>query len=180
MPARCLPYLAYIAYHPTTYRQFGIFVLVAIGLCSLERAFAPGRPRSWRLVLVHDAVAEIGAFVADEQRRTGDQLVDVVLALAAERAVERRGEAPCQPQSAPKDLCQYSAQVIELAAECRQLRFNAAEAFVAHQCGGHRCNAPNSRMSNAAPTEPVQIFRSRSSRSIELLVTSSSFSKSVL
>src|SRR5215469_656788 len=30
MPARCLPYLAYIAYNPTTYRQFGIFVL-AIG-----------------------------------------------------------------------------------------------------------------------------------------------------
>src|SRR6516165_5738738 len=27
MPARCLPYLAYIAYDPTTYRQFGIFVL---------------------------------------------------------------------------------------------------------------------------------------------------------
>ena len=31
MPARCLPYLAYIAYDPTTYRQFGIFVLE---LCS--------------------------------------------------------------------------------------------------------------------------------------------------
>jgi hypothetical protein len=30
MPARCLPYLAYIAYDPTTYRQFGIFVLVVI------------------------------------------------------------------------------------------------------------------------------------------------------
>ena len=29
MPARCLPYLAYIAYNPTTYRQFGIFVLGA-------------------------------------------------------------------------------------------------------------------------------------------------------
>src|SRR5215469_13357978 len=30
MPARCLPYLAYIAYDPTTYRQFGIFVLVRL------------------------------------------------------------------------------------------------------------------------------------------------------
>ena len=30
MPARCLPYLAYIAYDPTTYRQFGMFVLVDV------------------------------------------------------------------------------------------------------------------------------------------------------
>jgi hypothetical protein len=35
-----------------------------------------------------DVVAELDAFVADEDRRPGDQLSDLVLALAAEGAVE--------------------------------------------------------------------------------------------
>ena len=43
-----------------------------------------------------DPVAEIGAFVADEDRWAGDQLVDLVLALATERAVERRVATACK------------------------------------------------------------------------------------
>ena len=35
-----------------------------------------------------DVVAQVDAFVADEHRRPGDELLDLVLALAAERAVE--------------------------------------------------------------------------------------------
>ena len=42
MPAPCLPYLAYIAYGPTTYRQFGSFVL---GACT-SRADANRIPRA--------------------------------------------------------------------------------------------------------------------------------------
>src|SRR5581483_11799737 len=43
-----------------------------------------------RLVLFTDDVhAEFDAFVADEHGRSGDQLADLVLALAAERAIKR-------------------------------------------------------------------------------------------
>ena len=46
-------------------------------------------------LLADDVVAELDALVADEHRRARDQLADLVLALAAERAVEelvaRRG-----------------------------------------------------------------------------------------
>jgi hypothetical protein len=35
-----------------------------------------------------DFVAELDALVADKNRRTGDQLLDLVLALSAKRAVE--------------------------------------------------------------------------------------------
>jgi hypothetical protein len=40
-------------------------------------------------LVADDVVAQVDALVADEHRRTGDQLLDLVLALAAERAVER-------------------------------------------------------------------------------------------
>jgi hypothetical protein len=39
--------------------------------------------------LADDVVAQVDALVADEHRRAGDQLLDLVLALAAERAVKR-------------------------------------------------------------------------------------------
>jgi len=43
-----------------------------------------------RLVLFADNIhAELDAFIADEHGRSRDQLADLVLALAAERAVER-------------------------------------------------------------------------------------------
>src|SRR5262249_33906191 len=43
-----------------------------------------------RLVLLADDVhAQLDALVADEHRRSGDQLADLVLALAAARAVQR-------------------------------------------------------------------------------------------
>jgi hypothetical protein len=35
-----------------------------------------------------DVVAQLDAFIADEHRRTGNQFADLVLALAAERAVQ--------------------------------------------------------------------------------------------
>ena len=41
------------------------------------------------VLLADDVHAQLDAFVADEHRRTGDQLAHLVLALAAERAVER-------------------------------------------------------------------------------------------
>ena len=40
-------------------------------------------------LVAHDVVAQIDALVADKDRRTGDQFLDFVLALAAERAVEQ-------------------------------------------------------------------------------------------
>jgi len=40
-------------------------------------------------LFANDVVAEVDAFVADEYRGAGDQLADLVLALAAERAVEK-------------------------------------------------------------------------------------------
>jgi hypothetical protein len=56
-----------------------------------------GTGRSRRLALVsrfrrrlvaNDVVAQLDALVADEHRRSGDELLDLVLALAAERAVQ--------------------------------------------------------------------------------------------
>src|SRR5205085_4574008 len=41
------------------------------------------------VLLTDDVHAELDAFIADEHGRAGDQLSDLVLALAAERAVER-------------------------------------------------------------------------------------------
>ena len=41
------------------------------------------------VLLADDVHAQFDAFIADEHRRAGDQLADLVLALAAERAVER-------------------------------------------------------------------------------------------
>src|SRR4030095_5323406 len=40
-------------------------------------------------LLADDVVAKLDALVADEDRRAGDQLPDLVLALAAERAVKK-------------------------------------------------------------------------------------------
>ena len=40
-------------------------------------------------LLANDVVAELDALVADEHRRAGNQLADFVLALAAERTVEK-------------------------------------------------------------------------------------------
>ncbi len=40
-------------------------------------------------LLADDVVAELDALVADEHRRPGDELADLVLALAAERAVQQ-------------------------------------------------------------------------------------------
>ena len=56
----------------------------------LRRRHAVARLHHRGLVLLADDVhAQLDAFVADEDGRTGDQLADLVLALAAERAVER-------------------------------------------------------------------------------------------
>jgi hypothetical protein len=41
------------------------------------------------VLLADDVHAQLDAFIADEYRRAGDQLADLMLALAAERAVER-------------------------------------------------------------------------------------------
>ena len=55
-----------------------------------RRRNAVARLDQRRLVLLADDVhAELDAFVADEDGRPGDQLPHLVLALAAERAVER-------------------------------------------------------------------------------------------
>src|SRR5271170_266154 len=40
-------------------------------------------------LLADDVHAQFDAFIADEHRRAGDELADLVLALAAERAIER-------------------------------------------------------------------------------------------
>src|SRR3954466_3609333 len=45
-------------------------------------------PRRLRF-LADDVVAQLDAFIADEHRRSGDQLPDLVLRLAAEGAIER-------------------------------------------------------------------------------------------
>src|SRR5262245_1687885 len=50
----------------------------------------PGHRRRIIGRLADDLVTESNAFVADEHARTGDELRHVVLALAAERAMERR------------------------------------------------------------------------------------------
>src|SRR5207237_3414683 len=54
----------------------------------------PGNPvarldQSGFVLLADDVHAELDAFIADEHGRAGDQLSDLVLALAAEGAVER-------------------------------------------------------------------------------------------
>ena len=41
------------------------------------------------VLFADDLHAQLDAFIADEHRRTRNQLADLVLALAAERAVER-------------------------------------------------------------------------------------------
>src|ERR1700748_1687363 len=40
-------------------------------------------------LLVDDVLAEFNAFIADKHRRPRDELADLMLALAAERAIER-------------------------------------------------------------------------------------------
>jgi hypothetical protein len=59
--------------------------------------FQPGRLG----LLADDVHAQLDAFIADEHGRTGDQLAHLVLALAAERAVERvlAVAAGCSPSS---------------------------------------------------------------------------------
>ena len=47
------------------------------------------RPSAVGAFLADDVVAKLDALVADEHRRAGDELADLVLALAAERAVEK-------------------------------------------------------------------------------------------
>ena len=55
-----------------------------------RRRHAVARLHQRGLVLLADDVhAQLDAFIADEHGRAGDQLADLVLALAAERAVER-------------------------------------------------------------------------------------------
>jgi hypothetical protein len=53
-----------------------------------RHAVARLHERGLRL-LADDVHAQLDALVADEHRRPGDELADLVLALAAERAVER-------------------------------------------------------------------------------------------
>src|SRR6266700_538459 len=58
------------------------------------------------MLLADDVHAQLDALVADEHRRAGDELAHFVLALAAERAIERLGIAsadlahPCSPSIA--------------------------------------------------------------------------------
>jgi hypothetical protein len=59
---------------------------MSAGVGSSPRASLARRPRHF---LADDVVAQLDALVADEHRRAGDQLLDLVLALAAERAIER-------------------------------------------------------------------------------------------
>src|SRR5713226_7310844 len=60
------------------------------------------------VLLADDVHAQLDALIADEHGRTGNELADLVLALAAERAIERvLGIAsadlahPCSPSTAP-------------------------------------------------------------------------------
>jgi hypothetical protein len=46
-----------------------------------------GDPGGWQLI-ANDVVAQINALVANEDRRSGDELFDLVLAFAAEGAVQ--------------------------------------------------------------------------------------------
>ena len=86
MPARCLPYLAYFTYDPTTYRQFGIFVLetgandlaisadVALTLVragALRRGHLIGQ-NSYRMANGSD---EVGDVVLLREVRVGDHVV---------------------------------------------------------------------------------------------------------
>src|SRR5208283_4133148 len=59
-------------------------------LADLPRGWHPvARLHQMRLMLLTDDVhAEFDAFVADENRRTGDEFADFVLRLAAERTVQ--------------------------------------------------------------------------------------------
>src|SRR5580658_9095805 len=49
----------------------------------------PGFAQSGLGILAADIRAQLNAFIADEHRRPGDELADLMLALSAERAVER-------------------------------------------------------------------------------------------
>jgi hypothetical protein len=60
--------------------------LISAGVGRSPRAFA--RFFACRQLVADDFVAQVNALVADEHRRTGDQLLHLVLALAAERAVK--------------------------------------------------------------------------------------------
>jgi hypothetical protein len=68
---------------------------------------------------MNDPVTKVCAFVADEHPRPSDQLLDLVLALAAERAVERRGADSDHLSQALECLRQRTAQIVELVAERR-------------------------------------------------------------
>src|SRR5713101_2098880 len=74
----------------------------------LRRQDAVGRFHKRGLVLLADDVhAQLDALVANEDGRPGNELADLVLALAAERAIERvLGFSadlahPCSPSTAP-------------------------------------------------------------------------------
>src|SRR5271155_2159266 len=79
-----------------SHRQHALGVILAdhVIVEHLANVARPGNPvprlDQRRFVLLTDDVhAEFDAFIADEDGRAGDQLSDLVLALAAERAVER-------------------------------------------------------------------------------------------
>src|SRR5262249_50914946 len=54
-----------------------------------RRDAVPGLHQRGLVLLADDVHAQFDAFVADEDRRPGDELAHLVLALAAERAIER-------------------------------------------------------------------------------------------
>jgi hypothetical protein len=61
-----------------------------LALISAERAaWLAASPPLLLHLLADDVVAELDALVADEHGRAGDQLAHLVLALAAERAVQQ-------------------------------------------------------------------------------------------
>src|SRR6202022_5162287 len=78
------------------YREHALGVILAdhVIVEHLANVARPGNPvprldQSGFVLLTDDVHAELDAFIADEHGRAGDQLSDLVLALAAERAVER-------------------------------------------------------------------------------------------
>src|SRR5271163_871880 len=73
---------------------FGVVLADHVIVEHLANVARPGNPvarldQSGFVLLTDDVHAELDAFIADEHGRAGDQLSDLVLALAAERAVKR-------------------------------------------------------------------------------------------
>ena len=100
--------------------------VVVQDLVDLERRrHAVARLHQRGLVLLADDVhAQLDAFVADEDGRAGDQLADLVLALAAEGAIERVLALPAAADPLIlliSTLAQYArARIDAIAATCAQ------------------------------------------------------------